>query len=166
MVSKVGELNMASGNKKKLEIVDRYAFNNLNHLHKFTEYLSGAKFMVRKHTDYVDEDGDIVDEADAIDSYTSVSVLYTDGDSGVMEFSFSEIYEDKGYQIELIECQWCDITPEYMLAINDVFLYPDLYEHGEVEVFESPCTTVSWDSDEWNERMINAKKDRESRVAL
>jgi hypothetical protein len=157
---------MESGDSKKLKIVERYSFDDINHLHKFTEYLSGAKFMVRKHTDYVDDDGDIVDEADAVESYTSVSVLYTDGDSGAMEFSFSEIYEDKGYQIEMVGCQWCDITPEYMLAINEVFLHPDLYQHGEVEVFESPCTTVSWDSDELNERLINAKKDRENRFTL
>jgi hypothetical protein len=157
---------MESGDSKKLKIVERYSFDDINHLHKFTEYLSGAKFMVRKHTDYVDDDGYPVDEADAVESYTSVSVLYTDGDSGAMEFSFSEMYEDEGYQIEMVGCQWCDITPEYILAINEVFLHPDLYEHGEVEVFESPCTTVSWDSDELNERLLNAKKDRENRVAL
>lgn len=157
---------MESGNSKKLEIVERYSFDDINHLHKFTEYLSGAKFMVRKHTDYVDDDGYPVDEADAVESYTSVSVLYTDGDSGAMEFSFSEMYEDEGYQIEMVGCKWCDITPEYILAINEVFLHPDLYQHGEVEVFESPCTTVSWDSDELNERLLNAKKDRENRVAL
>jgi hypothetical protein len=157
---------MESGDSKKLKIVERYSFDDINHLHKFTEYLSGAKFMVRKHTDYVDDDGYPVDEADAVESYTSVSVLYTDGDSGAMEFSFSEMYEDEGYQIEMVGCQWCDITPEYILAINEVFLHPDLYQHGEVEVFESPCTTVSWDSDELNERLLNAKKDRENRVAL
>jgi hypothetical protein len=166
MVKKVGELNMANGNEQRLEVIERYSFNDLEHLSKFTECLSGAKFMVRKHTDYVDDDGDIVDEADAVESYTSVGVLYTDGDSGVMEFGFSEIYEEQGYQIKLIDCQWCDITPEYMLAINEVFLHPDLYEHGEVEVFESPCCTTSWDSDELNERILNAKKDRENRVAL
>jgi hypothetical protein len=157
---------MESGDSKKLKIVERYSFDDINHLHKFTEYLSGAKFMVRKHTDYVDDDGYPVDEADAVESYTSVSVLYTDGDSGAMEFSFSEMYEDEGYQIEMVGCKWCDITPEYILAINEVFLHPDLYQHGEVEVFESPCTTVSWDSDELNERLLNAKKDRENRVAL
>jgi len=157
---------MESGDSKKLKIVERYSFDDINHLHKFTEYLSGAKFMVRKHTDYVDDDGYPVDEADAVESYTSVSVLYTDGDSGAMEFSFSEMYEDEGYQIEMVGCQWCDITPEYILAINEVFLHPDLYQHGEVEVFESPCTTVSWDSDELNERLLNAKKERENRVAL
>jgi len=157
---------MESGDRKKLKIVERYSFDDINHLHKFTEYLSGAKFMVRKHTDYVDDDGDPVDKDDAVESYTSVGVLYTDGDGGAMEFSFSEIYENEGYQIEMVGCQWCDITPEYILAINEVFLHPDLYQHGEVEVFESPCTTVSWDSDELNERLLNAKKDRENRVAL
>ena len=157
---------MESGDRKKLEIVDRYSFIDVDHLHKFTEYLSGAKFRVRKHTDYVDDDGNIVDEADAVDSYTSVGVLYTDGDGGAMEFSFSEIYEEHGYQIETIGCQWCDITPEYILAINEVFWCPDLYDHGEVEVFESPCVTVSWDSDEVNERVLNAKKDREKRFTL
>ena len=157
---------MESGDSKKLKIVERYSFDDINHLHKFTEYLSGAKFMVRKHTDYVDDDGYPVDEADAVESYTSVSVLYTDGDSGAMEFSFSEMYEDEGYQIEMVGCQWCDITPEYMLAINEVFLHPELYQHGEVEVFEPPCCTTSWDSDELNERIINAKKDRERTIAM
>jgi len=133
-------------NKRQLKVVEDFDFNDLGHLFKFTEYLSGAKFRVKKY-----DDG-------------TVKVLYTDGDSGAMEFGFSEIYEEHGYQMELIECRWCDITPEYMRKINRVFTRPDDYYDGEVIVLEEPCITVAWDSDERNERIINAKKDRENNV--
>jgi hypothetical protein len=165
MVSNIGGLNMEKDRERQLKVVEDYGFKDLAHLFKFTEALSGAKFMVRKHTDYVDDDGYPVDEADAVESYTSVSVLYTDGDSGVMEFGFSEIYEEDGYQMELIECRWCDITPDYMTAINEVFELPDLYEDGEVVVFEKPCLTDEWDSDKPSQALINMKKDREKRLA-
>ena len=137
---------MKGDNKRQLKVVEDFDFNDLGHLFKFTEYLSGAKFRVKKY-----DDG-------------TVKVLYTDGDSGAMEFGFSEIYEEHGYQMELIECKWCDITPEYMRKINRVFTRPDDYYDGEVIVFEEPCITVAWDSDERNERIINAKKDRENNV--
>ena len=142
----IGELNVKGDNKRQLKVVEDFDFNDLGHLFKFTEYLSGAKFRVKKY-----DDG-------------TVKVLYTDGDSGAMEFGFSEIYEEHGYQMELIECKWCDITPEYMRKINRVFTRPDDYYDGEVIVFEEPCITVAWDSDERNERIINAKKDRENNV--
>lgn len=142
----IGELNVKGDNKRQLKVVEDFDFNDLGHLFKFTEYLSGAKFRVKKY-----DDG-------------TVKVLYTDGDSGAMEFGFSEIYEEHGYQMELIECRWCDITPEYMRKINRVFTRPDDYYDGEVIVFEEPCITVAWDSDERNERIINAKKDRENNV--
>ena len=137
---------MKGDNKRQLKVVEDFDFNDLGHLFKFTEYLSGAKFRVKKY-----DDG-------------TVKVLYTDGDSGAMEFGFSEIYEEHGYQMELIECKWCDITPEYMRKINRVFTRPDDYYDGEVIVFEEPCITVAWDSDERNERIINAKKNRENNV--
>ncbi len=152
--------------ERQLKVVDDYVFKDLNHLYKFTEYLSGAKFMVRKHIDYIDEDGDLVNPDEAYEEVVSVRVLYTDGDSGVMEFGFSEIYEEKGYHIELIGCAYCDITPEYMLAIHEVFFYPELYENGEVEVFEKPCLTAEWDSDKPSASIINAKKDRERTIAM
>ena len=157
---------MDKDRERRLRVVEDFGFENLAHLFKFTEYLSGAKFRVRIVTTYYDDEGNEVEADKAVDTYTSVRVLYTDGDSGVMEFGFSEIYEDGGYQIELIGCKWCDINPRYMNAINDVFVNPFLYEDYEIEVFEDPCITVSWDSDERNERIINAKKDRENRFTL
>lgn len=137
---------MKGDKERRLKVVEDFDFNDLNHLFKFTEYLSGAKFRVKKYSD------------------GTVKVLYTDGDSGAMEFGYSEIYDTHGYQMELIACRWCDITPEYIQKINRVFTRPDKYHDGQVVVFEKPCTTVSWDSDEWNERMINAKKYRENNV--
>ena len=137
---------MEKDRERQLNVVKDYGFKDLSHLFRFTEGLSGAKFKVRKVGDFV-------------------GVLYTDGDSGVMEFGFSEIYEEHGYQMELIECRWCDITPEYMTAINEVFELPDLYEDGEVVVFEKPCLTDEWDSDEPSQAIINMKKDREKRLA-
>ena len=125
---------MKDDEERRLKVVEDFDFNDLNHLFKFTEYLSGAKFRVKKY-----------------DSGT-VKVLYTDGDSGAMEFGFSEIHEEEGYQIELIACRWCDITPFYMRKINRVFTIPDDYYDGQVIVFEKPCITVAWDSDERNER--------------
>lgn len=35
--------------------------------------------------------------------------LYSDGDGGLAVISFSEIFEDDGFQIELIDCAWFDI---------------------------------------------------------
>lgn len=138
---------MENDEQRRLQVIKDFGFRDLNHLCKFTEYLSGAKFMIKKYDD------------------DTVKVLYTDGDSGTLEFGYSEIYDRHGYQMELIACQWCDITPEYIQKINRVFIRPDKYHDGQVIVFEKPCTTVSWDSDEWNERMINAKKDRENRLS-
>lgn len=139
---------MDKNEKRRLKVVEDFGFKDLNHLFKFTEYLSGAKFMVKKYDD------------------DTVKVLYTDGDSGAIEFGYSEIYDEYGYQIELIACRWCDITPEYMQKINKVFTRPDRYYDGEVIVFELPCITKSWDSDEKNERFIKAKKERENKLAL
>lgn len=137
---------MEKDRKRQLKVVEDYGFKDLAHLFKFTEALSGAKFKIRKVGDFI-------------------GILYTDGDSGVMEFGFSEIYEEHGYQIELIECSWCDITPEYMASINEVFELPNLYEDGEVVVFEKPCLTDEWDSDKPSQALINMKKDREKRLA-
>ena len=53
-------------------------------------------------------------------AYTYVSCLYTDGDGGVMFFcTNSEIFEEQGMTMELINCSWCDIT------------YSDIIEIGE-----------------------------------
>ena len=96
----IGELNVKDDKERRLKVVEDFDFNDLDHLFKFTECLSGAKFRVKKY-----DSG-------------AVKVLYTDGDSGAMEFGFSEIYEEHGYQMELIACRWCDITPFYMRKIN------------------------------------------------
>lgn len=47
-------------------------------------------------------------------------VLYTDGDSGIVMFSWSEIEEENGMCITLINCFWCDIDFNSLRKIERV----------------------------------------------
>lgn len=44
--------------------------------------------------------------------------LYTDGDDGVMEFtSTSEVFDEEGVSIQLLDCNYCDISFKEMSSI-------------------------------------------------
>lgn len=146
-------------------VVEDFEFDDIHHYCKFIEGLSGAKIRIRKHVDYLDENDWPTDEDKAVDSIASIRVLFTDGDGGAMVFSFSEMYEDEGVQIELVACQWCDITFDYMTEVQEIFEMPELYANKQVVVLEKPLLTESWDSDEPSPRLIKAKKDRENYLA-
>lgn len=53
--------------------------------------------------------GSSLDKA-ALFSVTLSSVLYTDGDGGIMLLSWPETCEEEGVCISLVECLYCDIT--------------------------------------------------------
>ena len=42
-----------------------------------------------------------------------------DGDDGVMKFtSFSEVFESDGVSVELVDCQYCDLSFKFMEEIS------------------------------------------------
>ena len=51
------------------------------------------------------------------------SLLYFDSDDGVALISaYSEIFDDEGFKIELIDCRYCDINFYHMQEIIDIFI--------------------------------------------
>ena len=46
------------------------------------------------------------------------AVLYTDGDCGIALISFSEIFDEDGIMIELIDCTYCDIRMSDLKKIH------------------------------------------------
>ena len=101
---------MMTEQERTEEIRREFGFGTLQDLYDFTEYLSGAKIKVR--VSYFEDDGD---------THKDFKVLYTDGDSGTAVFSFSEIYEEKGMQIKMGGCSYCDISLSSLLNIYDIF---------------------------------------------
>ena len=51
------------------------------------------------------------------------SLLYFDSDDGVALISaYCEVFDDEGFQIKLIDCQYCDIHFYHMQEIIDIFI--------------------------------------------
>ena len=120
------------------EAVERFKFRDMNHLNKFTEYLSGAKLKVIKQIDHITDEGEPFD-------VVCVRVLYTDGDGGALRFSFSEMHEREGFAVGNVDCRYCEINMEHMQTVIDIFENPEDWEDGEVVVFEAPCVGDSWE---------------------
>ena len=49
------------------------------------------------------------------------ALLYTDGDSGAMLFSWSEVFEEDGLSMRLVECNYCDIKLSSLKEIRKIF---------------------------------------------
>ena len=50
------------------------------------------------------------------------SVLYFDSDDGIALFSSNnEMFEGTGFQMKLIDCNYCDIPFSYMIDIIEIF---------------------------------------------
>lgn len=61
----------------------------------------------------------IVDDEQDNDSFDLIDCLYTDGDDGVLKFtSFSEVFDSYGVSVELIDCQYCDLSFKFMEKIS------------------------------------------------
>ena len=53
----------------------------------------------------------------------NTSVLYFDSDDGVALISaYCEVFDDEGFQIKLIDCEYCDIHFYHMQEIIDIFI--------------------------------------------
>ena len=61
--------------------------------------------------------GSSLDKA-ALFNVTLSSVLYTDGDGGIMLLSWPETCEEEGVCISLVECLYCDITMKDIKKIH------------------------------------------------
>jgi hypothetical protein len=75
----------------------RYGFDSEYELNRWAENLEGPNWRLS------DEDG---------------SALYTDGDSGIAEIGYSEMFDDKGVSISLVECRYVDMDIESLLTIH------------------------------------------------
>jgi hypothetical protein len=60
-----------------------------------------------------------------------VGVLYTDGDSGIMLFSFSDVFSEEGAKCRPVACEWCDVSLSFMRKVND--LLEEAFEEEEEE---------------------------------
>ena len=50
------------------------------------------------------------------------SILYFDSDEGIALFSSSnDMFEGTGFQMKLIDCNYCDIPFSYMIDIIEIF---------------------------------------------
>jgi len=57
------------------------------------------------------------------EEHEECSVLYFDSDDGVALISaYSEVFDDEGFKIELIDCRYCDINFYHMQEIIDIFI--------------------------------------------
>jgi hypothetical protein len=74
---------------------------------------------------------------------------YTDGDTGVMVFeAFSEVFMEKGCQIKLIACAYCDIDYDTLLSIA-----LDLEDRGS-EHYEKLLTEEEEGLQIWNDKEL------------
>ena len=76
----------------------RYGFESEYELNAWAENLEGPNWRIS-------------DESD--------SALYTDGDSGVAEIGYSDIFDDKGVSITLVGCRYVDMDIESLLEIHE-----------------------------------------------
>jgi len=110
-------------NRKELteeEILNKISNHNFKDIGEYYRWISTWEPDYRYYSrDITWKELDIEDKTEGY-AYTRVSCLYTDGDGGVMFFcTNSEIFEENGMTMELINCSWCDIT------------YSDIIEIGE-----------------------------------
>jgi len=63
------------------------------------------------------------------------NVLYFDSDDGIALFSSdNEMFEETGFSMKLIECQYCDIPFSYMIEIIEIFKgFEEVYKEREEE---------------------------------
>lgn len=76
----------------------RYGFDSEYELNRWAENLEGPNWRLS-------------DESD--------SALYTDGDSGVAEIGYSDMFDDKGVSITLVGCRYVDMDIESLLEIHE-----------------------------------------------
>lgn len=88
-------------------IYEDYGFKDKEEYQKWR--VSFIPDVMYKHTSMKDEEGDVTYLLDCV---------YTDGDDGVMEFtSMSEVFEGEGVSIQLLDCNYCDISFKEMSSI-------------------------------------------------
>lgn len=76
----------------------RYGFDSEYELNHWAENLEGPNWRLS-------------DESD--------SALYTDGDFGIAEIGYSEMFDDKGVSITLVGCSYVDLDIESLLTIHE-----------------------------------------------
>ena len=102
------------------EILDKISDHNFKDIGEYYRWIRAWEPDYRYHSrDITWKELGIEDKTEGY-AYTRVSCLYTDGDGGVVFFcTNSEIFEENGMTMELINCSWCDIS------------YYDIIEIGE-----------------------------------
>lgn len=51
-----------------------------------------------------------------------MTCLYTDGDGGIALVSgYTGMYEERGFSVRLIDCEWCEFHYEYFKQIQEEF---------------------------------------------
>ena len=95
------------------EILDKISNHSFKDIGEYYSWISSLNPDYRYHSEDITWEELGVDDEEKVYAYTRVSCLYTDGDGGVMFFcTNSEIFEEQGMTMELINCSWCDISYE------------------------------------------------------
>jgi hypothetical protein len=96
--------------------------------------IGDPKARINYSITYYDEGGDKCAATDP-DAFpmTTLDVLYTDGDGGLMEFSRgTDIFEDDGVTVRTIECAYAEISIDAMAYISDLFEDPTQVTHKDI----------------------------------
>ena len=75
----------------------RYGFDSEHELNRWAENLEGPNWRLSEESD---------------------SALYTDGDSGIAEIGYSDMFDEWGVSITLIECRYVDLDMLSLLTIH------------------------------------------------